>query len=104
MAAEVDLSAVMEHLAIAFGGIYEKLTERDMVVNTLSTQIVQLNDDVAALSGRAPEPVGAAGRAMKYGVVYYFGYRVKDYTTGRTSDRSVSVEKAYRYTWWLNAR
>lgn len=50
--AEVDLSDVMEHLAIAFGGIYEKLSERDMVVNTLSTQIVQLNDDVTALSNR----------------------------------------------------
>jgi peptidoglycan hydrolase CwlO-like protein len=50
--AQVGLSDVMEHLAIAFGGIYEKLTERDLVVNTLSTQIVQLNEDVTALSNR----------------------------------------------------
>jgi hypothetical protein len=50
--AQVNLSDVMEHLAIAFGGIYEKLTERDQEVAALRRQIELLRDNDLALTNR----------------------------------------------------
>jgi hypothetical protein len=50
--AQVGLSDVMEHLAIAFGGIYEKMTERDQEVAALRRQVELLRDNDLALTNR----------------------------------------------------
>lgn len=47
-----DLSDVMEHLSIAFAGIYEKLGKREATVEGLVSATDNLNADVQALSNR----------------------------------------------------
>jgi CII-binding regulator of phage lambda lysogenization HflD len=52
MAAEIGLADVMEHLAIAFGGIYEKLTERDQEVAVLRNRLDEQKAMIETLSNR----------------------------------------------------
>lgn len=47
-----DLGDVMNHLAVAFGGIYEKLTERDSEVEELRRITDAQGANIRALSNR----------------------------------------------------
>jgi len=50
------------------------------------------------------EPARVTRLAYPYTVAYFFGWRVKDTTTGRTSERAVGESHAWRLADYLNGR
>lgn len=50
--ADLDLSDVLEHLSIAFGGLYEKLAERSIDIQRLEQAIAAQRGELDALSNR----------------------------------------------------
>jgi hypothetical protein len=50
--ADLDLTDVLEHLSIAFGGLYEKLAERSVEIQRLEQAVAHQRGELDALSNR----------------------------------------------------